>query len=181
MVGHHYLKSLTLYCFMLDNLDGDKVKLDELDVQFIPNPRCKICRSPYVHEINQMLIEGRPYSEIIAKFKDKIPGLNKQNISNHKKHFNFVRKGIEKYYEQLEQGAEKVVDSIKALDEIIERSLRFIRVIDPTQKPRAWEVTTRSLIGAAKLKHQIVGDYDEISEEDLKEIFGQNDIEEVEE
>ena len=164
---------------MLDDLDAVKDELDDLDTLLTPNPRCKICRSPYVHEINQMLIEGRPYSEIIAKFKDKIPNLNKQNISNHKKHFNFVRKGVEKYYEQLEEGAERVVDSIKALDETIERSLRFLRAIDPTQKPRAWEVTTRSLLGAIKLKHQIMGDYDE-TEDILKEIFGQNDIKEVE-
>jgi|GEM_PF-1167113 len=167
---------------MRDERDGDNVerdKRDEFDVEFHPNPRCKICRSPYVYEINQMLIEGRPYSEIVAKFKDKIPGLTKQNISRHKKHFNFVRKGIEKYYEQLEEGAEKVVDSIKALDETIERSLRFLRAIDPTQKPRAWEVTTRSLLGAIKLKHQIMGDYDE-TEDILKEIFGEGDSEEVE-
>ena len=153
---------------MLDKLDSDKVELNKLDVQFVPNPRCKICRSPYVHEINQMLIEGRPYSEIIAKFKDKIPGLNKQNISNHKKHFNFVKKGIEKYYEQLEQGAEKVVDSIKALDETIAKSLRFIKMIDPAKQPRAWEVCTNSLLRAIKLKHEIMGDIEDPSNKLLK-------------
>ncbi len=89
---------------MRDERDGgivERDKRDEFDVEFHPNPRCKICRSPYVHEVNQMLIEGRPYSEIVAKFKDKIPGLTKQNISRHKKHFNFVKRGVEKYYEQL--------------------------------------------------------------------------------
>ncbi len=159
---------------MLDKPDSVKDELDNLDTLLTPNPRCKICRSPHVHEINQMLIEGRPYSEIIAKFKDKIPNLNKQNISNHKKHFNFVKRGVEKYYEQLEEGAEKTVDDIKALDEVIIKSLNFIRQIDPTQKPRAWEVCTRSLIAAIDRKYKITGTYDE-AEDILKEIFGKTE------
>ena len=157
---------------MLDKLDAVRDKLDNLDTLLIPNPRCKICNSPHLHEINQMLIEGRPYSEIIAKFKDKISNLNKQNISNHKKHFNFIRRGVEKYYQQLEEGSEKTVDDIKALDEVIAKSLNFIRQIDPTQKPKAWEVCTRSLIAAIDRKYKIMGAYDE-AEDILREIFGE--------
>ncbi len=163
----------------LDKLDATKEKLDnldELDAVTVPNPRCKICRSPYLHEINRMLIEGKPYSEIIAKFPDL--NLNKQNISNHKKHFNFIRRGIEKYYQQLEEGADKIVDTIKILDDVIMRSYVFLAETNPKEKPRVWEVLTNAIYRAASLKHKIMGDYDE-EEGLLEEIFGKaEDIEE---
>ncbi len=156
---------------MRDERDGGIVKRDkrdEFDVEFHPNPRCKICRSPYVHEVNQMLIEGRPYSEIVAKFKDKIPGLTKQNISRHKKHFNFVKKGIEKYYEQLEEGAERVVDELNLLDKIIERMGRFVLTIDPLKKPRSLEVCSNTMFKAIEQKRKITGDMEDPSNKLLK-------------
>ncbi|WP_290597061.1 MULTISPECIES: hypothetical protein [unclassified Archaeoglobus] len=119
------------------------------------NPRCKICRSEHLEEINQMLIEGRPYSEIIAKFPDL--KLSKSNITRHKRHFNFVKRGVEKYYQQLEEGADKVVDEIKALNDIIARMRNYAMKVDPEKKPRVVEVCTNAMFRAIKLKHELAG------------------------
>ena len=141
------------------------------------DPRCKICRSEHLEEINQMLIEGRPYSEIIAKFPDL--KLNKNNIYRHKKHFNFIKAGVEKYErikQQLEEGANKVVDEIKALDETIARMHEYVMKVDPEKKPRVVEVCTNAMLRAIKLKHELAGNIQdpaskllELFEEALKE------------
>jgi broad specificity phosphatase PhoE len=121
--------------------------------------RCKICKSEHLAEINQMLIEGRPYSEIIAKFPDL--KLNKNNIYRHKRHFNFIKRGVEKYYEQLEEGAEKVVDEIKALDATIARMHEYVMRVDPEVKPRVVEVCINGMLRAIKLKHELAGNIED--------------------
>lgn len=128
----------------------------------ITDPRCKICKSDHVEEINQMLIEGRPYSEIVAKFPDL--NLNKTNLTRHKNHFNFVRAGVEKYErlkQQLEEGADRVVDELKALDATIARMYDYLMEIDPVQKPRAVEVVANTMLRAIKLKHEIAGNIED--------------------
>jgi len=128
----------------------------------ITDSRCKICKSDHVEEINQMLIEGRPYSEIIAKFPDL--NLNKTNLTRHKNHFNFVRAGVEKYErlkQQLEEGADRVVDELKALDATIARMYDYLMEIDPVQKPRAVEVVANTMLRAIKLKHDIAGNIED--------------------
>ena len=125
----------------------------------ITNSRCKICKSDHLEEINQMLIDGRPYSEIITKFPDL--NLNKTNLTRHKSHFNFVKAGVEKYYRQLEEGAEKVVDELKALDATIARMEKYVMSIDPEKKPRSLEVVANTMLRAIKLKHEISGNIDD--------------------
>lgn len=128
----------------------------------ITDPRCKICKSDHVEEINQMLIEGRPYSEIIAKFPDL--NLNKTNLTRHRNHFNFVKAGVEKYErlkQQLEEGADRVVDELKALDATIARMYDYLMEIDPVQKPRAVEVVANTMLRAIKLKHEIAGNIED--------------------
>ncbi|AIY89911.1 hypothetical protein GACE_0863 [Geoglobus acetivorans] len=124
-----------------------------------------------------MLIEGRPYSEIIAKFSDL--NLNKTNLTRHKNHFNFVRAGVEKYErlkQQLEEGAERVVDELKALDATIARMQEYVLTIDPEKKPRSLEVCANTMLRAIKLKHEIAGNIEDptsrllaLFEEALKE------------
>ncbi|MBE8539436.1 hypothetical protein [Geoglobus acetivorans] len=143
----------------------------------ITDPRCKICKSEHLEEINQMLIEGRPYSEIITKFPDL--KLNKTNLTRHKNHFNFVRAGVEKYEklkQQLEEGADRVVDELKALDATIARMQEYVLTIDPEKKPRSLEVCANTMLRAIKLKHEIAGNIEDptskllaLFEEALKE------------
>lgn len=125
-----------------------------------------------------MLIEGRPYSEIIARFPDL--QLNKTNITRHKNHFNFVRAGVEKYHRQLEEGANKVVDELKALDSTIARMHEYLMRVDPESKPRVIEVCANAMLRAIKLKHEIAGNiespaskllalFDEVMREDEDE------------
>lgn len=125
----------------------------------VTDQRCKICKSEYCEEINNMLIEGRTYSEIIAKFPDL--KLNKANLARHKNHFNFVKRGIEKYYQQLEEGADKVVDELKALDATIARMEKYVMSIDPEKKPRSLEVVANTMLRAIKLKHEIAGNIED--------------------
>ena len=109
-----------------------------------------------------MLIEGRPYSEIIAKFPDL--KLNKNNIYRHKKHFNFIKAGVEKYErvkQQLEEGANKVVDELKALDATIARMQRYVLAIDPEKRPRSLEVCANTMLRAIKLKHELAGNIED--------------------
>jgi len=144
----------------------------------ITDPRCKICRSDYCEEINQMLIEGHPYSEIIAKFPDL--KLNKTNLTRHKNHFNFVRAGVEKYErikQQLEEGADKIVDELKALDAMIVRMYNYLMEIDPVQKPRAVEVCANTMLRAIKLKHEIAGNINDPTSK-LLELFAEVDEDE---
>lgn len=143
----------------------------------ITDSRCKICKSDHVEEINQMLIEGRPYSEIIARFPEL--KLNKTNITRHKNHFNFIAVGVEKYErlkQQLEQGANKIVDELKALDATIAKMYEYLMQIDPLQKPRSLEVVANTMLRAIKLKHEIAGNINDpasklltLFEEALKE------------
>lgn len=105
-----------------------------------------------------MIINCRPYSEIIASFPDL--GLTKANLTRHKKHFNFVAEGVAKYEKlksQLEAGADKIVDEIKALDATIARMYNYVQSIDPVEKPRALEVAANTMLRAIKLKHEIMG------------------------
>ncbi len=125
----------------------------------VTDPRCKICKSSHTQEINHMLIEGRPYREIIAKFPEL--NLNKVNITRHKKHFNFVEKGVEKYYKQLEEGAERFVDEIKALDSTIARMHDYVMTVDADKKPRVVEVCANTMLRAIKLKHEIAGNIED--------------------
>ncbi|RLI75777.1 hypothetical protein DRP05_14150 [Archaeoglobales archaeon] len=109
-----------------------------------------------------MLIEGRPYSEIITKFPDL--KLNKNNIYRHKRHFNFIKAGVEKYErikQQLEEGADKVVDELKTLDATIARMEKYVMSIDPEKKPRSLEVVANTMLRAIKLKHEIAGNIDD--------------------
>jgi len=144
----------------------------------LTNPRCKICKSDYVEEINQMLIEGRPYTEIIAKFPQL--KLNKWNITRHRRHFNFVSKGVEKYErlkQQLEEGADRIVDELKALDATIARMYQYLMEIDPVKKPRSVEVVANTMLRAIKLKHEIAGNINDPASR-LLELFAEADEDE---
>jgi hypothetical protein len=48
------------------------------------NGRCKICKSPFRAEIDELIIQGASSTEIIKKFPEL--GLNRVNIHNHKRH-----------------------------------------------------------------------------------------------
>ena len=138
------------------------------------DPRCKICRSEHLEEINTMLVEGKPYSEVIAKFPEL--NLNKNNIYRHKKHFNFIRAGVEKYQkakQQLKKGAEKVVDDLKALDYVIAKGLQMLQHELATKKPRLAEVWGNLMLRAIKLKHEIMGDIDQDPGEKLLRLFSE--------
>ena len=117
-----------------------------------------------------MLIEGRSYSEIIAKFPDL--KLNKTNLTRHKNHFNFVKRGVEKYYQQLEEGAERVVDELKALDATIARMQEYVLTIDPEKRPRSLEVVANTMLRAIKLKHEIAGNINDPTSK-LLELFAE--------
>jgi hypothetical protein len=109
-----------------------------------------------------MLIEGRSYSEIITKFPEL--KLNKNNIYRHKKHFNFIKAGVEKYEkvkQQLDEGADKVVDEIKTLDATIARMEKYVMTIDPEKKARSLEVCANTMLRAIKLKHEIAGNIED--------------------
>jgi hypothetical protein len=151
------------------NLSGES---DDNPQPRLIDPRCKICRSEHLEEINQLIIEGRPYSEIIAKFPEL--KLNKNNIYRHKKHFNFIRAGVEKYEkvkQQLEEGAEKVVDDLKALDYTIARGLRVLQDELAIEKPRLAEVWGNLMLRAIKLKHEVMGDIDQDPSKKLLRLF----------
>ncbi len=136
------------------------------DALRVTDARCKICSSEHVEEINAMLVEGKPYSEIIAKFPEL--KLNKTNLTRHKNHFNFVRRGVEKYYQQLEEGAEKVVDDLKALDYTIARGLRVLQDDIAIEKPRLAEVWGNLMLRAMKLKHELAGNIEDPGEKLLR-------------
>jgi hypothetical protein len=117
-----------------------------------------------------MLIEGRPYSEIIAKFPNL--NLNKTNLTRHKNHFNFVKRGVEKYYQQLEEGAERVVDELKALDTTVARAYEILHSEDAEKKPRLAEVWGNLMLRAIKLKHEIAGNINDPTSK-LLELFAE--------
>ncbi len=146
-------------------------------MSFNKNPQCKICQSEYCDDINRMLAEGRPYSEIIAKFKDKIPNLNKTNLSIHKrKHFNFVKEAVEEYHTFVE-AKENVIDELKALDATIARAFEILHSDEAERKPRIAEVWGNLMLRAIKLKHEIAGNINDPASK-LLELFAEADEDE---
>jgi len=123
-----------------------------------------------------MLAEGRPYSEIIAKFKDKIPNLNKTNLSIHKrKHFNFVKEAVEEYYrsqEVFEKAKKEVIDDLEALEATINRAFKILHSEEAGKKPRIAEVWGNLMLRAIKLKHELAGNIEDPSERLLR-LFGE--------
>lgn len=120
------------------------------------NSKCKICRSPFREQIDRMIVEGRPYSEIIAAFPQL--NLNKQNISNHKKHIlpEVFEEANRRYQEHVHGLANEVVDELAILDEIIAKAYRIFSSFDSNTKPRCIEVWTNALLRAIKLKSELV-------------------------
>ena len=146
-------------------------------MSFNKNPQCKICQSEYCDEINRMLAEGRPYSEIIAKFKDKIPNLNKTNLSIHKRrHFNFVKEAVKEYY-TFEEAKKKVIDELEALDTTIARAYEILHSDEAEKKPRIAEVWGNLMLRAIKLKHEIAGNINDPASK-LLELFAEADEDE---
>ncbi|MEM2726639.1 MAG: hypothetical protein QXV61_00070 [Archaeoglobaceae archaeon] len=139
------------------------------------DPRCKICCSQELEKINEMIIAGKPYSEIINSFPEL--KLTKSNITRHKRHFNFVAEGVAKYEKikaQLEAGANKIVDELKALDATIARMHHYVQTIDPVEKPRALEVAANTMLRAIKLKHEIMGNISDPGQK-LLELFAEDE------
>jgi len=59
------------------------------DNGIIVHPNCKICNSDVRAEIDEMLMLGVPYAQIITKLGARAGSINTKNISNHKrKHLN---------------------------------------------------------------------------------------------
>ncbi len=146
-------------------------------MSFNKNPQCKICQSEYCDEINRMLAEGRPYSEIIAKFKDRIPNLNKTNLSIHKRrHFNFVKEAVKEYY-TFEEAKKKVIDELEALDTTIARAYEILHSDEAEKKPRIAEVWGNLMLRAIKLKHEIAGNINDPASK-LLELFAEADEDE---
>lgn len=136
---------------------------------YYKEPRCKICKSGKATEINKMLIDGNTYQEIIDAFPDL--KLNKQNLSNHRKHFAFIEKGVSKYKQQLEEGEARVVDSIKTLDATIEQMHNYLTNIDVSyEPPRKIEVCGDLLIRAIQTKEEILNNKDKDSS-DISDII----------
>ncbi|HDD36719.1 MAG TPA: hypothetical protein ENF50_04575 [Archaeoglobus veneficus] len=135
------------------------------------DPRCKICQSPYRKEIDQMLKEGIKYSVIIAKFPEL--KLNKQNISNHRKHA-FIT------YNTIQSLDDK--DELEILDEIIKKAYSILQKLTASNQPRLAEVWGNLLLRAIKLKHEIQEQEDPGKKlvEALGSLFQEPDKEEVE-
>ena len=135
------------------------------------DPRCKICQSPYRKEIDQMLKEGTKYNIIIAKFPEL--KLNKQNISNHRKHA-FIT------YDTIQSLDGK--DELEILDEIIKKSYSILRKLTASNQPRLAEVWGSLLLKAIKLKHEIQEQEDPSKKlaDTLISLIQEPDIEEVE-
>lgn len=124
-----------------------------------------------------MLAEGRPYSEIIAKFKDRIPNLNKTNLSIHKRrHFNFVKEAVKEYY-TFEEAKKKVIDELEALDTTIARAYEILHSDEAEKKPRIAEVWGNLMLRAIKLKHEIAGNINDPASK-LLELFAEADEDE---
>ena len=135
------------------------------------DPRCKICQSPYRKEIDQLLKEGTKYSIIIAKFPEL--KLNKQNISNHRKHA-FIT------YDTIQSLNDK--DELEILDEIIKKAYSILQKLTDSNQPRLAEVWGSLLLKAIKLKHEIQEQEDPGKKlaDTLISLIQEPDIEEVE-
>ncbi|MEM2086012.1 MAG: hypothetical protein QXF06_01235 [Archaeoglobaceae archaeon] len=118
--------------------------------------RCKICRSPYREQIDQMLVDNRAYNEIIASFPELC--LNKVNLSNHKRHIypSMIEEARRKYDSHVNELASKVLDEITALDSVIAKAYSIFSTFDFETKPRVVEVWTNTLLRAIKLKNEIL-------------------------
>ena len=135
------------------------------------DPRCKICQSPYRKEIDQMLKEGTKYNIIIAKFPEL--KLNKQNISNHRKHA-FIT------YDTIQSLDGK--DELEILDEIIKKAYSILQKLTDSNQPRLAEVWGSLLLKAIKLKHETQEQEDPGKKlaDTLISLIQEPDIEEVE-
>ncbi len=132
------------------------------------DPRCKICQSPHRKEIDQMLKEGTKYSVIIAKFPEL--KLNKQNISNHRKHA-FIT------YDTIQSLDCK--DELEILNEIIKKSYSILQKLTASNQPRLAEVWGSLLLKAIKLKHELLckEDSEDKLVNELLEIFKEGENE----
>ena len=146
------------------------------------NGKCKICRSPYRESIDRMILEGKSSTEIIEKFKDKIPNLNKVNIHNHRKHILVLTEAKKKYQRYIEEKSDEVVDALIALDKTIAKAFHNLMSFNPETQPRKVEVWANTMFKAIKLKHEIL-DHDDPGRklaDALVSLIQEPDIEEVE-
>jgi len=148
----------------LDFLKSEKS--DENMLRYKPNSRCKVCRSEYREEIDQLLLERRPYAEIIARFPDA--HLNMSNLSNHKRHMNFEALTAEMRARAIESKEEKQIEDITILDRIIKQMFEVIMTTDPIYKPRTVEVCGNILLRAILIKHKLAEKKDNQAELLLK-------------
>ena len=146
------------------------------------NGKCKICRSPYRESIDRMILEGKSSTEIIEKFKDKIPNLNKVNIHNHRKHIPVLAEAQKKYQRYIEEKSNEAVDALIALDKTIAKAFHNLMSFNPETQPRKVEVWANTMFKAIKLKHEIQEQEDPSKKlaDTLISLIQEPDIEEVE-
>ncbi|MCD6493967.1 MAG: hypothetical protein J7K36_09295 [Archaeoglobaceae archaeon] len=146
------------------------------------NGKCKICRSPYRESIDRMILEGKSSTEIIEKFKDKIPNLNKVNIHNHRKHIPVLAEAQKKYQRYIEEKSNEAVDALIALDKTIVKAFHNLMSFNPETQPRKVEVWANTMFKAIKLKHEIQEQEDPGRKlaDALVSLIQEPDIEEVE-
>jgi len=121
-----------------------------------------------------MLIEGRPYSEIIAKLKKHIPGLSKANITNHKRHFPVVPEAVKEFQKQLEEGKRKVIDDLEFLEKV---KAKADALLDITSDPSDLQKITAAAVQAMKLKYEISGDVNNPVKELLEALYAEDEEE----
>ncbi len=143
------------------------------------NGKCKICRSLYRESIDRMILEGKSSTEIIEKFKDKIPNLNKVNIHNHRKHIPVLTEAKKKYQRHIEEKSDEVVDALIALDKTIAKAYYNLMSFNPETQPRKVEVWANTMFKAIKLKHEILckEDSEDRLVNELLEIFKEGENE----
>lgn len=119
------------------------------------HPRCKICTSKYSKEINELLNQGRPYSEILGKYGDRIPKFKKSNITNHKHHYPVIPQAVKEHQKQLELGKRKIIDDLEFIEKV---KTKANDLLETTDNPGDVQKLTASALHAIKLKYEISGD-----------------------
>ncbi|MDI6875807.1 MAG: hypothetical protein QMC96_03430 [Methanomicrobiales archaeon] len=130
--------------------------------------KCKVCRSGYAGEVDELLRQRRTYNEIIYLMKDKIPGLKSSHITSHKKHPAAVDEEIQGLQQSLTalrqnlaappsilpQGSPKPMDDMELLEAIKNKA---VLLFDRTTDPGAMQKLAMIVIEIIRLKYEITG------------------------
>jgi hypothetical protein len=99
-----------------DYVRGNKKTVVKQELVEITEPRCKVCKSPYRHDMEEALLRGMSYTQV-GKFFEKLgQDVNRKNLASHEKnHMNLANAALRNVLEKRAREALVNVEETEGL------------------------------------------------------------------